>query len=264
MKFKFKRVCAIVYRHILILKDGFEVFNFFYWTLLDILLFGFLGRYMQMQQGGDPLNVTVLLANLTLWYIVVRATLMISLSLMREFYDYNFVAIFSTPLTIIEWLIACIILGTIGALINFVIGCALVFLLFGFNVLSLGLFLIPVIISLLISGCALGFLTSTILVTWGKKAETLAFALAWFFVPFSGAYYSASILPPKVIAIAKYVPMYHAFESVRAFVHGKEYISHLIKSFQLNIICLIIIVLVFIFMFNKSKEKGLTKLEVNS
>jgi len=264
MNFKFRRVLAVVYRHLMVLKDPFEIFNYFYWTFLDILLFGFLGLYMQKQQGADTTTAVILLANLTLWYLVVRSTLVISQALLREFWDLNFVGLFSTPLTIFEWTFAAFILGTFTAILNFLIGALMVYLFFGFNIFSLGLIIIPATISLIISGWILGFLTASILVYKGKKAETLAYAISWIFVPFSGVYYETSIMPPQITKFAQFIPMFHTFQGIREYIHGKEALWHLQASFILNIIYLTIIIFIFIFLFNKSKNKGLNRLEVES
>lgn len=259
---KLHRIMAIIRRHFLLtFRRADRILNVLYWPFLNIVLWGVTGMWMQ-QQSTNPAIITMLLSGLILWQIVFRVNLEIGKGLFEELLSHNVVNLFSSPLTRTEWAVGMMIMGVIN-MVLVIFCCAIaVWLLYGINILMLGWALIPLMLSLLISGWWIGFLICGFLIYWGLKAQDLVFTVGWVFSPFSAIYYPLDVLPPWLQAIGKTLPMTYVFEAMRGVLTtGKLNHSYVAISFALNAIYLAIALFLFWYLFEKSKEKGLARLE---
>jgi ABC-2 type transport system permease protein len=84
------------------------------------------------------------------------------------------------------------------------------------------------------------------------------FALA----PFSAVYYPVDTLPGWARAIGAALPMTYIFEGMRKILRGAPMpLSDLIVSFGLNVIYLTLAILFFAWMFDRSRARGLGRLD---
>jgi ABC-2 type transport system permease protein len=260
---KLYRIRAIVLRNIKITFRGLDpLVDFFYWPLFDIVLWGFTSRWVQAQTATEPF--TVLLGALVLWQASYRSNLDISFGLLSEFWSRTTVSLFSTPLTLTEWMVSSMIVGLFNTVIAVLFGCLAVWLLYGISVFSLGLILIPFFLSLILSGWAIGFFTASALIYWGQSVQKLVWVMGWFFVPFSAVFYPVDTLPTAAKTFAHLLPMTYIFEGLRSYVKtGSVPYLFLCISFALNAFYLLLAWVSFNYMFNKSKIKGLALLSQN-
>jgi ABC-2 type transport system permease protein len=130
------------------------------------------------------------------------------------------------------------------------------------NIFNLGFYLIPFMINLLLTGWAVGLLVSGLIVLFGMRVQTLAWTGIYILAPFSGVYYPISTLPMWAQNISQFLPTSYVFEGMRSVIlQGTMSTEMLLKSSALNLIFIIFGVTFFVFMFNKSKERGLARLE---
>lgn len=117
-------------------------------------------------------------------------------------------------------------------------------------------------LSLLIAGWFIGFFICGLLINWGLKAQDFVFTVGWVFAPFSAIYYPLDVLPAKVQAIGKCLPMTYVFEAMRG-VLTQGIVDHkaLFTSFVLDAFYLALSLSFFVYMFEKSRTKGLGRLE---
>jgi len=95
----------------------------------------------------------------------------------------------------------------------------------------------------------------------GKRGIELGFVIAWFLLPFSGAYYPIEVLPTWGQKLSTWLPMRYVFEGMRGLLmHQQDPTSHLIKSYALGAIYAAAAMLLFVYCFNYSKRKGLARL----
>src|SRR5438132_1377933 len=108
-----QRIWAVVLRHLYIaFRDIHRLIWMFYWPMLDIILWGFTGIWIQSNSSA-PAVAQSLLTALVFWQLVSRANFEISMSLMDELWSLNMVNMFASPLKAIEWVCAVLILGVI-------------------------------------------------------------------------------------------------------------------------------------------------------
>ncbi len=270
MKNHIRRSSAIVYRHLMYLRKPFEMFHYWYWILIDILIFGFLGksvgRSLASCAGGDLSTAHIIFVNMVLLYAFLRGAVNMGMAFLRELWEYNFVTIFSTQLQVLDWLIALGTLCICTGCLSFSIAAFLVRVIFGFSIFSFGWIVFLQLLLLLSAGFCMGLIINSILLILGKQATPLTWALGWLFVPISGVYYSIDVIPPFLQRVAVYNPLYHIFSITRATVaHAPAEVWH-----QAGIAALLLLIygsaclLLFTYAFNKSKKAGLTRLEVES
>lgn len=234
----------------------------FYWPLMDIFIWGLTSSWIQKSQTGVPHVVAMLLTALVFWQIIWRGNYEISVNLLDEFWNQNLVNLFSTPLTLSEWIASAIILSIIKMCITITVCVTAVYFFYATNIFTLGWYLIPFVISLLMSGWIMGFLGSSVIIYWGQKVQTVAWTMGFLFAPFSAVYYPLSQLPPWVQRISLWLPTTYIFEGMRTVLAtGTLDTSVLTKSLILNVVYLIGAIVLFRYMFEKSRKKGLARLE---
>ncbi len=234
----------------------------FYWPLMDVLLWGFASVYIANRPGAIPFIILILLSGLILNMVMWRAQYDITVNLLEEMWSQNMINIFASPLRLREWIAAVIILGFIKMVMTLSVATLLAFLIYKANFFSLGFYLIPFMASLLMTGWGIGLLISGVIIYFGTKIQTLAWSGITVITPFSGVFYPISVLPDWAQKIAGFLPTSYIFEGMRAVIlQGQMPIGMLLKSFLINIIIIIFGLFFFNFMFNKSKQRGLAKLE---
>ncbi|MCX5922687.1 MAG: ABC transporter permease [Candidatus Dependentiae bacterium] len=258
MVFKFSRAWTVVLRYLYSHRNGMSsLFDYFYWPLIDMLIFGFVGTSLSTQQNSTV--VINLIAGLILWQVSFRTHLEVSRNLLQEIWDENLVNFFATPLTIAEWIVGLMMTGLLGTLITVPYGALLMKLIFNLNLFSIGISLLPLILLLVVSGWVLGFIASGFLIYWGQRIETIVWAIGWLPAPFCSVYYSVDILPHWMQIVSKCLPMTHAFEGMRyALTMGQIPYWHIAVSFTLNVVYLILALGFFMHMLRKSKAQGLS------
>jgi len=267
MKISFKRAGAVLYRHIFYLTKPFEIFHYWYWILIDILIFGFLGKSFcqaaSAANGACISNVHILFTNLVLLYAFLRTTTTFGVSFLRDLWDANFVNLFSTPIKKVEWLLGILWMATISATLCVCIGTFLVRIIFGFSILVFGWYIPLVLVLLITTGTIIGTLMMGVLLLLGKQANPLIWAIGWLFIPISGVYYSPDVLPPLLKACTAYNPLFSIFSIIRQVGTGNTDIWPLVlHSILLMVPLAIAVALFFAYAFSVAKKHGLTRLEV--
>jgi ABC-2 type transport system permease protein len=258
------RIGAVVFRQTVTILRAAWIIEMGYWTLLDIALLGLLAKTSALLLGNvGSTMVSALITNAVLWYLVFRGALAIGFTLLNDLYDANFIALFATPLRLMEWMVASAIVGSIASFTILLIGWITALFLFNCNVLALGAQTTGIVFSLVISGWIVGLLLTCILLYFGKRWSGLPFAVCWSFALFSCVYYSIDVLPTFLHNIALFVPMAYVFTATRMIVAtGSFSWQPIYISFLLNAVYLVVACMLFIVMFARSKKRGLTRLEL--
>lgn len=251
----------MIYRYLINMKHSFDrLSDMFYWPAMDLFLWGLTGLYF-VKTSSSPNILFVVLSGLVFWIVLWRAQYEITTNLLSEFWDRNLVNIFASPLTIAEWIITFMIIGFVKTLISLIFSSLIAYFLYKLNILQFGFFIIPFVVSLILTGWAGGFLVAGIIIRYGVNLQTLAWAGIYLVAPFSAIYYPVSILPQWAQGISQFIPSSYIFEGVRQILFtGNISYDKLLISFALNIVYLILSIWFFVFMFNKSRKLGLGRL----
>lgn len=256
------RIRGVMLRYFYFFARLDHIVDLFFWPLLDLFIWGITSVWIQTQDPSMPTLAVVLLTGLVFWQLIWRGTYEISVNLLQEFWSRNMINLFSTPLKFSEWVVALMLLGLGKLFITLGFGALVVFVLYSLNIFSVGPALIPFAASLLISGWCLGFLSAAVIVYWGQRMQMLAWITAYVFMPFSAVFYPVSALPCWAQSIAQCLPMPYIFEGMRAVLHEGHFSwKDCAISFGLNAFYLTAILILFWKLFEKSRAKGLARLE---
>lgn len=123
--------------------------------------------------------------------------------------------------------------------------------------MQVGMFAPP----LFLSGLAIGMFCLAIIAYCGKRAEELYYVFAWFFVPFSTAFYPRAILPYWAQMMSDCLPMSYIFTGMRAsLMHDADPKPFILQGYVMAIGYLLVAIVCFAWAFNSSKKSGLARL----
>ena len=233
----------------------------FFWPLLDIFIWGITIVWLQRFETTYSI-VLPILTGLVFWQVVWRSNYEVSVNILKDLWARNFVNLFSTPLKTSEWIASLMLLGLTKNLITILFGAACVYFLYSVNIFSLGFAFFPYLIALIIAGWWSGFISSSIIVYFGQRMQMIAWVAGYVLSPFSAVFYPLSALPSWCMPIAKALPMTYVFEGIRQYYKTKIFDwQGYGLSMALNAIYLCFSLWLFVSMFEKSREKGLARLE---
>src|SRR3989344_2733807 len=255
------RIYGMILRYLYYFKHSFDrISDVFYWPTLDLVMWGLTSVYAKSFMPQSSNIILVILSGIIFWIIIWRSQYEITVNLLEELWNRNLVNIFSSPLKFSEWVVSFIIVGVIKAIISFTFAVFMAFLLYKIKVFELGFYVIPFIISLLLTGWGVGFFVAGIILRFGSKLQTLAWSFVWVLGPFSAIYYPVSLLPEWAQIVSSALPTSYIFEGLREVIYsGRLDYSKLMMSFALNSVYLIFSLAFLKASFAKVLEKGLVK-----
>lgn len=260
---KWHRVTAIVMRHVYNFGHSWDrISDAFYWPAMDILLWGLTTQYLSQQGGKLPLVAIVVLTGLIYWQIVWRSQYEITTNLLEELWSHNLVNLWATPLKLREWVSGVLLLGMGKMVVTLGFASGLAWWLYAVNIYATGWWFVPLLALLLMTGWWVGFLVSGLIIRFGTRIQTLAWAGVYILAPFSGIFYPITVLPAWGQMVARFLPTSYAFEGMRIILTGGRWpVEQVTISLGLNLVYLILAIMLFNDLFNKRKAKGLAQLE---
>ncbi len=250
------RISALVMRHLyLYRRSPTRIMGVIFWPVMSLLVWGFMTTYLQ--RVALPKTVIFLLGAIILWDVFFRSQQAISFSISEEIWVKNIINLFVSPLRIHELVLATCLVGMIRALITTSLLSGLAYLLYAFNILSVGPALLPFFLNLLIFGWALGLITMSLVLRYGNASQALIWGVPFLIQPLSAVFYPVDVLPVWLRYISMALPSTHVFEGLRAALStGKVNLPALWASMSLNLIYLALGALIFSWMLGKVREKG--------
>ena len=229
-----------------------------YWPFLDLTVWGFITLYLAKHQTQVPAYVTFLLAALILWDMLFRSQQAVTLAFLEEMWAKNLINLFGSPLKPAEFLAAAMMISVLKVMtVSLVmILCAMAF--FSYNVLLIGLWLVPFIINLVVMGWVIGVVTTSLVMRFGHEVAVLASSLVFLFQPISCVFYPLEVLPRWLQPFAHGNPACHIFEGMRAVLNGAgPPWPHLAWATMLNLVLLAAVVAWFFRTFAVCLDQGL-------
>ena len=217
----FNRILAIVLRIIYLMRGSVtRIVSPVVWPVLDIVLWGFISKYMnEITPQGFNFGTAFLGAAL-LWEFFNRAAYGATMAFMEDVWSRNFLNLFATPITIVEYLVGLVLTGTLTSIVASAIMVALAGLVFGLSYAALGILAIPYMIVLYLFGIALGITGIGIVLRYGPTAEWFIWPMPMVLAPFAAVFYPVSALPGWMQAIAHILPASYVFEGMRSVLAG--------------------------------------------
>jgi ABC-2 type transport system permease protein len=150
--------------------------------------------------------------------VFLRAAQDASVSFLDDVWARSVVTLFASPLRLVEYGASLMAVGVIKVILGLSVMGVAAWLLYAFDLLTFGPWLLPFAANLVLFGYTLGLLALAAIVRFGGRWQILAWSLPWIVMPVSSVYWPESVLPPSVRLAAQASPMNHVFEGMRAVV----------------------------------------------
>jgi ABC-2 type transport system permease protein len=253
-------IAAIFMRHLIQMhNDLSRVLIAFFYPLIDIVIWGFLSTWMG--SSCNPQLQVILLCSIILWQIGNRLGVEIGLTMLEELWSPNIGNLFSTSLTIGEWLIGSTLFAC--SVITFIVLYCILLTYFIYHISFLFLLKIFVIFApaLYCAGIWVGLMILSIIIYIGRPAGSITFAFGLIFAPFCSVFYPRAVLPLWAQKVGSALPATYVFEGLRNYImHGINPITDILISLGLSAIYIAITFMVFMYLFKESKKIGLATL----
>ena len=216
-----RRVSAIVLRQAFLLRGSpARVLPLFAWVAIDIVLWGFITKYLNAIAGARLDFVPVLLGAVLLWDFFARVMQGVTMAFFEDVWSRNFLNVFATPITTAEYVSGLVLSSILTSSVGLAVMVVLATLAFGLSFLGYGLAIVPALLVLFLFGIALGILGCAIVLRLGPAAEWLIWPIPAVLSPFAGVFYPIATLPGWMQAVSRLLAPSYVFEAMRALVAG--------------------------------------------
>lgn len=254
-------VSALVLRYLfLYTRSPMRLVELIFWPIVELMIWGYLTVFIQENSTGDFSRViTFLLGAMILWDVIFRAQQGVAISFLEDVWTRNLLNIFVAPVRTAEYLAATFIVGIFRIMVTVIVLSALAFFLYHFNIFQLNWTLVPFFGNLLVTGWALGMISTALILRWGQAAESLAWAVPFFIQPFTAVFYPVASMKPEWIQnIALSLPSTHVFEGMRIMLKDGVFDwNHFFWACGLNVIFLSVAGGIFVWMLRITRQRGL-------
>lgn len=214
-------ISAIVLRQLYLLRSGpTRVLSLIIWVAIDIILWGFMTKYLNTVTAAGFDFVPVLLGAVLMWDFFTRVMFGVTMAFFEDVWSRNFLNVFGSPISITEYLAGLVSSSIITSAVGLLVMLALATALFGLSFVLYGGLLVPFLMVLFLFGITLGIVGSSFVLRYGPSAEWFVWPIPAILSPFAGVFYPVSTMPVWVQWIAHLLPPMYVFEGMRAIVTG--------------------------------------------
>jgi ABC-2 type transport system permease protein len=216
-----RRTAAIVLRQFYLMRGSpARVLPMFAWVAIDIVLWGFITRYLNTVSAAGFNFVPALLGAVLLWDFLTRVMHGVTTAFFEEVWSRNFMNIFATPLSISEYVAGLVLTSISTGAVALMVMLVLASVLFRLSWFVYGVLLIPFLLVLFLFGVALGIFGCAVVLRFGPAAEWLIWPIPALLSPLACVFYPLSVLPGWMQSLARLLPPSYIFEGMRKVVAG--------------------------------------------
>jgi len=217
----FRRSAAIMLRQFYLMRgSAARVVPLFAWVGVDIVLWGFMSRYLNALTAAGLNFVPTLLGAVLLWDFFTRVMQGVTMTFFEDVWSRNFLNLFASPLRISEYLAGLVMSSIVTSLVGLVFMLIMASGAFGLSFLSYGVVLIPALLVLFLFGIALGIAATGMVLRLGPASEWFVWPIPALMAPFAAVYYPLTILPPWMRYLSRIIPPSYVFLNIRSVVSG--------------------------------------------
>src|ERR1700749_1474624 len=149
-----RRIWGMMYRHLALYRSSWpRLLELSYWPILQMCIWGFTARFLAFRMGSSAaLAGASLLGGVLLWEVALRSQMGVAISFLEEVWSLNLGHVFVSPLRPWELVAALIGMSVIRMLAGVLPAILVAWLLYTFNLFSLGFVVVLFFINLMIMG----------------------------------------------------------------------------------------------------------------
>ncbi|MGO9802931.1 MAG: ABC transporter permease [Steroidobacteraceae bacterium] len=217
-------VAAILLRQWYLLRGSpVRALPMFAWVGIDVVLWGFISRYLDTVSAAGINFTAVFLGAVLLWDLCGRVMQGLTTAFLEDVWSRNFLSLFASPLTISEYVTGLVLASVCTSLIGIAVMLGLAVPIFGLSFFALGSHLLLFLMVLYGFGVALGILASAMVLRFGPASEWLVWPIPALLSPFCAVFYPLTVLPAWMRGVAHALPPSYVFEGMRALLAGRPF-----------------------------------------
>ena len=117
-----RRIGAVLLRHWYLIAGSWPRFvDLCYWPIVQMILWGFITRYLNSVSGAGMDFVPTLLGAVLLWDFFSRVMQGVTTTFLEDVWSRNFLNIFATPLSVSEYLGGLVLSSILTSLVGLVV-----------------------------------------------------------------------------------------------------------------------------------------------
>ena len=216
------RIGAVVRRQFYVtLRAPHRWFDVFVWPLVDTVIWGSIGAFVEQQGGAGRSTVPYMLSGILLMHVMYQSNVSFATGFMDETWDNNLLNLLATPLREIEYVLGLIAVSAARLVLGLTVVAIGAWLLYAFDVTAAGIGLIPIVAVLMVTGWCIALIVVGLILRYGNGAEILTWGILFFAVALSGVFYPPDALPAALEPVSAVLPSTHAFTAARALLDGE-------------------------------------------
>jgi ABC-2 type transport system permease protein len=253
------RIAAIVLRQFFLIRGSIARFMpLVVWVVVDMMLWGFLSRYLNTVASPGFNFVPAFLGAVLLWDFFMRVTQGVTTAFLEEVWTRNFLNFFAAPLSIGEYLAGLVSTSIATSAIGLAAMLLLATLAFGLSFGVYGLAIYPFVLVLFLFGISMGVLACALVLRLGPAAEWFVWPIPALVSPFAGVFYPLSSLPKWMQAISHLIPASYVFESMRGILGGRAVpVQTLLAGTALACVYVLLACATFLWVYREAVKTGL-------
>ncbi len=256
---KIHRINAVIVRHLYEARRNFDrVTDLIWWPVLDIIMWGFFTIYLSHSSRLQPTVVSCLLGAVILWGTFYGFQRDMAVGFIDELWCRNLINLFSTPLTLSEYMVGLIGVCLLKVMVGLCAASAVAWFAYSFDIVPWMPMFIPYLANLLFFALAIGIAITGLIFRYTTKIQAVAWSFAGLLMPASCVMYPMSSLPKWMSAIAWMLPTAHSFEGMRQVLAGHGFSpQHFWWGAGLNAIYFALAMGFFSWIFQQARTRGL-------
>lgn len=219
---RLRRVLAIVLRQLYLIRGSVSrILPLCVWVGVDMVLWGFITKYLNLVTSPGFDFVPVLLGAVLLWDFFGRVMHGVTTAFFEDVWSRNFLNVFSTPVSVGEYVTGLVLTSIATSSVGLAVMLFLATTVFGLPLLSYGMGIAGFLLVLFLFGLALGIFGSAVVLRLGPASEWFIWPIPGLISPFAGVFYPLSVLPGWMQLVSRVLPPSYVFEALRALVAGQ-------------------------------------------
>ena len=211
-----RRFLAILVRQFYLYRGSpARILSLFAWIAIDIVLWGFISRYLNTVASPGYSFVPALLGAVLLWDFFTRVMQGVTMAFFEDVWSRNFLNIFGSPMSITEYVTGLVLSSIVTSSVGLVAMLILAGVIFLYGSAAF-----PFVAVLFLFGVALGIMASALVMRLGPSAEWFIWPIPALISPFAGVFYPVDVLPQWMQLVGRCLPPSYVFENLRHLVKG--------------------------------------------
>lgn len=253
------RIYAVFLRYMLLLAVNPQRFvQLIIWGTLDVVLWGFITKYLTSMGAADFDVAGVLIGGVILLNFLERSQQGTSTPALEDIWSNNLLNYFASPLKVGEYVAGLVAASIVTAIFSLLVMVVVASIVFGFSIMQFGAALFGFLAILFLFGISLGIVGAAIVLRLGPSGEWYVWPMTALLSPFVGVFYPLSVLPAWMQVISYALPPSYVFEGMRAIlVQGEFNITMLLIGLVLAVLYVALAQLFFFRIYKSVVRSGL-------